>query len=470
VGVATLIGSHISAAAAHLNSAAMGSAAYSQRHFRFLAILSLVIPLAYLVDVAVGRPHFDTIALRLTAFLAAIPLIFADKPPLRGARYLHIYFVLLVTNALPFTYGAMLVGNAAASPAGTEIDILWVLQYIIALFLFIQLIHNGLLACVLWIVSSIAAGFPILIVDEVNWDELKRVLLYPVTGYVTAILFGIVTNRNVDYVNSEKLKAAAAIGSNIAHELRTPLASIQLLTRSLRTQTATLMRGYSKAVKHGLQEEMLSQAQTKGLDRALKLIEQEVAYSNTVIDMLLLNTSDNTERDAELKRFPISDCVLEAIHRYPFNNSKEKELIRLDVVRPFPVEAPRLLLVHVLFNLIKNCVFYAQRSKEPLVTITIGEAPKTNSLSITDNGPGIPTSIRRHVFDRFYTTTRSGQGAGVGLSFCKTVMESIGGSIDCESVEGEYTTFRLTFPPVNDDQRHDRRSRLAADSPSVDDR
>jgi signal transduction histidine kinase len=448
----------------------MGSAAYSQRHFKFLAVLSAVIPLAYLVDLAVGSPHFDTIALRMGAFIVALPLAFADRPPLRNFRFLHIYFVLLVAYALPFTYGAMLIGNAAASPPGNEIEILWILQYIIALFLFIQLIHNGLLACVLWIVTSILAGFPIVIVDEVNWDELRRVLLYPITGYITAIFFGIVTNRNVDYVNAEKLKAAAAIGSNIAHELRTPLASIRSLARSLHTHTATLMNGYSMAVKHGLQEDRLSHTQVNGLSRALKLIEQEVAYSNTVIDMLLLNTSDNPEREAELESFPIPECVLDAIHRYPFNNSKERDIIHLDVARTFFVQAPRLLLVHVLFNLIKNGVFYAQRSKNPAVSIIVGEESNANTLSIRDNGPGIPTSARRHIFNRFYTTTRSGQGAGIGLSFCKTVMESIGGSIECESVEGEYTTFRLTFPPVSDNQTHDTRSQRAADGPLADDR
>ncbi len=42
-----------------------------------------------------------------------------------------------------------------------------------------------------------------------------------------------------------------------------------------------------------------------------------------------------------------------------------------------------------------------------------------------------------------------GQGAGIGLSFCRMVMESIGGSIDCESLEGEHTTFTLTFPAAN---------------------
>ncbi|MFP6817049.1 MAG: ATP-binding protein [Pseudomonadales bacterium] len=52
----------------------------------------------------------------------------------------------------------------------------------------------------------------------------------------------------------------------------------------------------------------------------------------------------------------------------------------------------------------------------------------------------------KQIFERFYTTTQTGQGAGIGLSFCNMVMESIGGSISCESVQGEYTRFTLNFP------------------------
>jgi signal transduction histidine kinase len=71
------------------------------------------------------------------------------------------------------------------------------------------------------------------------------------------------------------------------------------------------------------------------------------------------------------------------------------------------------------------------------------------TVEIVDDGPGIPSAIRRHIFSRFYTTATNGQGAGIGLSFCKMVMESIGGEIQCESREGEYTTFRLIFPPLD---------------------
>jgi signal transduction histidine kinase len=54
--------------------------------------------------------------------------------------------------------------------------------------------------------------------------------------------------------------------------------------------------------------------------------------------------------------------------------------------------------------------------------------------------------IRKRIFERFFTTLESGRGTGIGLSFCKMVMEGLGGEITVDSTEGEFTTFRLLFP------------------------
>jgi signal transduction histidine kinase len=67
-------------------------------------------------------------------------------------------------------------------------------------------------------------------------------------------------------------------------------------------------------------------------------------------------------------------------------------------------------------------------------------------LCVTDTGSGIPQQALPHIFAPFFSTKRTSGGAGMGLTFCKRVMEAFGGSIRCESAEGEYTTFALEFP------------------------
>ncbi len=363
------------------------------------------------------------------------------------AKYFHLYFVGLVAYSLPFTFGLMLALNAASAPEGRQIEILWILQYFVSLFVFVQLIHNGLLATALWCLSSMAAMSSIAFVDEVNWSEIDRVIFYPCSAYLSALLFGIVTNRNVDYINAEKLRAASAIGGNIAHELRTPLASIRLLAKAVNKHSQLLVDTYARAKQSDLQIGDLTSDQIVGLRSALSMIEAEVAYSNTVIDMLLFNTADRLS-PSSTDRFRLSEAVSEAISRFPFNNAGEKALITVHVHDDVHVECPKLLVVHVLFNLIKNGIYFAQKSSKGTLRIAIASHRGKPSVELTDSGPGIAPSTRKRIFDRFYTTSDAGQGAGIGLSFCKTVMDTIGGEIQCDSSEGRHTTFRLLFRPA----------------------
>jgi signal transduction histidine kinase len=70
--------------------------------------------------------------------------------------------------------------------------------------------------------------------------------------------------------------------------------------------------------------------------------------------------------------------------------------------------------------------------------------PDAKRLIFKDTGKGIASKDLPFVFDRFYTQTP--HGTGIGLAFCQDVLKRFGGSIVCDSVEGEYTIFTLSFP------------------------
>ena len=71
-------------------------------------------------------------------------------------------------------------------------------------------------------------------------------------------------------------------------------------------------------------------------------------------------------------------------------------------------------------------------------------------ISVSDKGPGIPTSFRDKIFQRFAqadgSATRMAGGSGLGLNITKSIVESLGGEITYDSVEGHGATFRLNFP------------------------
>ena len=67
-------------------------------------------------------------------------------------------------------------------------------------------------------------------------------------------------------------------------------------------------------------------------------------------------------------------------------------------------------------------------------------------VTVSDNGIGIPESIKDKIFEAFFTTKEMGEGMGLGLSISYGIVKDYGGSIDIESKEGLGTTFKLMFP------------------------
>ncbi len=134
-----------------------------------------------------------------------------------------------------------------------------------------------------------------------------------------------------------------------------------------------------------------------------------------------------------------------------------------------PVLGNRDQLVQVVLNLIKNAV---EASVSPPCEITMSTAyrhglrlgvPGTRDqvhlpleITIQDNGPGISDAVRRHMFDPFVTTKRS--GTGLGLSLVAKIVGDHSGLIECESEPGQ-TVFRVRLPVAANDERTHRHGR-----------
>ena len=431
-----------------LNSASKRSFEYSERHLTAIACICLTaLPASTFVERYVADPAFDTLAIRLSAALVGGALLLSKK----FQNGFYLYWIGAVSYILPFSFALMLVLNAAYTPPGNAFSSIWIYEYLVALFLFVNIIHHGPLSAALWLISTFLAACSLLFVNSPNWSVLNDAVILPFPVFLTAVLVGSLVNRNVAMVQREKLKAASAIGANLAHELRTPLASISALSKGVANLLPILTAAYDRAKEAGIPVEPLRKSQLNTLNDTLQSIGREVEYSNTIIDMLLLNTADRPLKNVELDTFRASEAVFDATDRFPFNNQRERDLVDVAIEQDFELDAPRLLLVHVLFNLIKNALYFVQKSSKGKILISVRRSGSGGTIVVHDTGMGIPASVQPHIFERFYTTTPTSQSAGIGLSFCKLVLDSIGGRIDCESREGEHTTFTLTFPDVRDE-------------------
>jgi two-component system NtrC family sensor kinase len=80
------------------------------------------------------------------------------------------------------------------------------------------------------------------------------------------------------------------------------------------------------------------------------------------------------------------------------------------------------------------------------ITVTSRAVEDGVEVEVEDNGTGIPEELHDRIFDPFFTTKAPGEGSGLGLSICHTIMKGLGGSLSFDSEPGGGTVFRVRLP------------------------
>lgn len=232
------------------------------------------------------------------------------------------------------------------------------------------------------------------------------------------------------------------LSASMAHELRTPLYSIELGAEGINAFLPELLESYQIARDAGLNVPHIRSTHYKTLANIALNTQAETKAAFSMIDMLLVKTNLTSIDKSKFKTCSIAHCVSEALSRYPINII-ERENIHWEK-SDFKFHGDELLMVHIIFNLIKNALYHLKAAGKGDIHIWCEQDENCNIFHFKDTSQGIDPEILPHIFDRFYTRTHG--GTGIGLAFCKLVMQSFGGSITCESVKGEYSDFVLFFP------------------------
>jgi signal transduction histidine kinase len=106
---------------------------------------------------------------------------------------------------------------------------------------------------------------------------------------------------------------------------------------------------------------------------------------------------------------------------------------------------PRILR-NILFNLLSNASKYSDGEKKILVYCTLNDTKL--SISVTDQGIGIPDNELKHMFERFFRASNAVniQGTGLGLNIVKRYIDLLNGRINFKSEYGKGSTFTVTIP------------------------
>lgn len=229
------------------------------------------------------------------------------------------------------------------------------------------------------------------------------------------------------------------ITNAMAHELRTPLSVINL-------EMDLLKLALSANKPQDEKDNIFKQTH--------EIVKNKIhAAAHVIEDMLIKIRSLASDKMAStFDVISITADINELLSTYPFAGG-EKELITLknfhDVKSGFKYCGDPTLTKHVLASLIKNALSAIKEAGKGIIIFELCmDDAKFNKLIIRDTALGMSQKTVEKIFDQFETRKESNSGMGLGLAFCKMVMETYGGSITCKSKKGTYTEFVLSFPKV----------------------
>jgi len=99
----------------------------------------------------------------------------------------------------------------------------------------------------------------------------------------------------------------------------------------------------------------------------------------------------------------------------------------------------------ILHNLVGNSIKFAPEGGAIRIS-ALSDSPSMLRVTVSDDGPGIPSELRDRLFQKFTTGDVSGRGTGLGLAFCRLAVEAHGGRIWVDTEPGRGSTFSFTLP------------------------
>jgi len=232
-----------------------------------------------------------------------------------------------------------------------------------------------------------------------------------------------------DFTRLKELESARRdFVANVSHELRTPLSMIKGFVETViehpTMEQETLFNFLGKVQKHS--------------DRLTLLIE----------DLLTISRLESGQATVNLTSLQLSHEVARVVSDLERSTKKKNIQLTNSIPEDLQVQADADLLEQILLNLIDNAVKYGKAGGKVEVQ-AVQEGEDRVCVSVTDDGPGIPTESTDRIFERFFridkARSRAQGGTGLGLSIVKHIAQTLGGRVWVESELGRGSTFFFTL-------------------------
>ena len=264
------------------------------------------------------------------------------------------------------------------------------------------------------------------------WYILQK-LLWPVTFSLFIILITGITLYYL-FKNLQQQQKLSDIKddfiSNMTHELKTPIATVQVAIEALRDFGG--IDDPQKAREY------------------LNISAAELQRLSLLVDKVLrLSMFEKTALVLNRENFNLQQLVKEVMLTMDIQFQKYQATVTLITEgNNFTVYADKLHIISVLYNLLDNALKYCKQ--QPAITIKLIAQSNHIEVVVADNGTGIEEAYQHKIFEKFFRVPDHGhhnvKGYGLGLSYVTAVLKQHRSSISCKSQPGTGTVFQFQIP------------------------
>ena len=258
-----------------------------------------------------------------------------------------------------------------------------------------------------------------------------------------------------ELAQAEHMAALGRLSAGIGHELAHTLQPLMTATDSLRVELGRLIQA-AKSANRALQGnfgkaevEALRNDLLRATPEMVGSAEESLARIHTVGVQLesLAKGMKNYAKPGPPEAVDINQTVLSAVqlvsHRFREPVVLDRQLSAVPLVRCRGSE-----ITQVVLNLLGNAADAVEKRPSPTVRIRTWHEGSNVKLEVADNGRGLDPAIAQRLFQPFASTKEGARGSGLGLSICRSIVESHGGTIVAESQRGEGAKFTVTLPAI----------------------
>ncbi len=248
-------------------------------------------------------------------------------------------------------------------------------------------------------------------------------LILVIIGIFGFTLHTILTQKKISEIKNDFI-------NNMTHEFKTPISTVSLACEALQDEEVKKNESFFK--------------------RYISIIDAENKRLGLQVEKVLqMATLEKKDFTLKLEPLDVHEIIDRALANINLQIEKRDGIIRKDfMATKAEVNADEVHLTNIIYNLLDNANKYSH--EKPDITIVTRDMAEGILVQVTDKGIGMSREVLNRIFERFYRVPTGNihdvKGFGLGLTYVKTILDALGGSISVKSEIAKGSTFEIYLP------------------------